>query len=111
MMPTNTTSLVGSIQNHVPAMPYHTPDTILDDPHLEDIGFFEWRNHPTEGKIRMMRLPNKWSCGTRKEWNPAPKLGQQSVELLREIGLSDAEIEAMVRSGATMDGRLKAHRG
>jgi len=94
----------------IPAMPYHTPDTILDDPHLEDIGFFEWRDHPTEGKIRMMRLPNKWSCGTRKEWNPAPKLGQQSVELLREIGLTDAEIEAMVQSGATMDGRLKAHR-
>ena len=90
----------------IPAMPYHTPDSVLDDPHLKDVGFFEWRQHPTEGKVRMMRLPNKWSCGTRKDWNPAPKLGQQSVEVLKEIGLDDGEIDAMVRSGATVDGRL-----
>lgn len=91
----------------IPAMPYHTPDTVLDDPHLNDVGFFEWREHPTEGKVRMMRLPNKWSCGTRKEWNPAPKLGQQSVEVLKEIGLSEKEIDAMISSGATSDGRLQ----
>jgi crotonobetainyl-CoA:carnitine CoA-transferase CaiB-like acyl-CoA transferase len=90
----------------IPAMPYHTPDTIFDDPHLKEVGFFEWRQHPTEGKVRMMRLPNKWSCGTRREWNPAPKLGQQSVDVLREIGLDDGQIEAMVASGATIDGRL-----
>jgi crotonobetainyl-CoA:carnitine CoA-transferase CaiB-like acyl-CoA transferase len=91
----------------IPAMPYHTPDSVLDDPHLKEVGFFEWREHPTEGKVRMMRLPNKWSCGTRTDWNPAPKLGQQSVEVLREIGLDDGEIEAMVLSGATSDGRLE----
>jgi crotonobetainyl-CoA:carnitine CoA-transferase CaiB-like acyl-CoA transferase len=90
----------------IPAMPYNTPDTIFDDPHLKEIGFFEWRDHPTEGRVRMMRLPNKWSCGTRKDWNPAPKLGQQSVEILKEIGLDDAVIAGMVESGATIDGRL-----
>ncbi|MGZ5174514.1 MAG: CaiB/BaiF CoA transferase family protein [Burkholderiales bacterium] len=91
----------------IPAMPYHTPDTIFDDPHLEEVGFFEWREHPTEGRVRMMRLPNKWSCGTRKDWNPAPKLGQQSVEILEEIGLDESEIARMVESGATIDGRLR----
>ena len=91
----------------IPVMPYHTPDSVLDDPHLKEVGFFEWREHPTEGRIRMMRLPNKWSCGTREDWNPAPKLGQQSVEVLKEIGLEDGEIDAMLRSGATTDGRLK----
>lgn len=91
----------------IPAMPYHTPDSVLDDPHLNEVGFFEWRQHPTEGKVRMMRLPNKWSCGTRRDWNPAPKLGQQSVEILKEIGLDNSEIDAMIHSGATTDGRLK----
>jgi crotonobetainyl-CoA:carnitine CoA-transferase CaiB-like acyl-CoA transferase len=90
----------------IPAMPYHTPDTIFDDPHLKEIEFFQWREHPTEGRVRMIRLPNKWSCGVRRDWNPAPKLGQQSVEVLKEIGVSDAEIEAMVKSGATIDGAL-----
>ena len=91
----------------VPAMPYHTLDTLLEDPHLTDVGFFEMKNHPTEGRTRSMRLPNKWSCGTRREWTPAPKLGQQSVEILRELGYSAADIEAMIADGVTLDGRLE----
>ncbi len=94
-------------RNDVPAMPYHTLDSLLEDPHLADIGFFELKDHPTEGKIRNMRLPNQWSCDTRREWNPAPKLGQHSVEILREVGYTDAEIEQLIASGATIDGRLK----
>jgi crotonobetainyl-CoA:carnitine CoA-transferase CaiB-like acyl-CoA transferase len=90
----------------VPAMPYHTLDTLLEDPHLKDAGFFELKDHPTEGRTRVMRPPNKWSSGVRREWNPAPKLGQQSVEILREIGCTDAEIDAMVASGVTLDGRI-----
>jgi crotonobetainyl-CoA:carnitine CoA-transferase CaiB-like acyl-CoA transferase len=90
----------------VPAMPYHTLDSLLEDPHLADVGYFETKEHPTEGKTRVMRLPNKWSTGTRREWNPAPKLGQQSVEILRELGYPDREIDAMVAAGVTLDGRL-----
>ncbi|HET7595588.1 MAG TPA: CoA transferase [Burkholderiales bacterium] len=90
----------------VPAMPYHTLDSLLEDPHLQEVGFFEMKQHPTEGRTRSMRLPNKWSCGTRREWTPAPKLGQQSVEVLREIGYSDAEIDALIAEGATLDGSL-----
>jgi crotonobetainyl-CoA:carnitine CoA-transferase CaiB-like acyl-CoA transferase len=91
----------------VPAMPYHTLDSVLEDPHLQEIGFFEMKQHPTEGRTRNMRLPNKWSCGLREGWSPAPKLGEQSVDILREAGLSDSEIEALVDAGATLDGRLK----
>lgn len=91
----------------VPAMPYHTLDSVLEDPHLQDIGFFEMKQHPTEGRTRNMRLPNKWSCGTREGWTPAPKLGEQSVEILREAGLPETEIQALLDAGATIDGRLK----
>ena len=91
----------------VPAMPYHTLDSLIEDPHLKDVGFFELKDHPTEGKTRSMRLPNKWSSGVRREWSPAPKLGQNSVEILREIGCSDADIEAMIANGVTVDGRLQ----
>jgi crotonobetainyl-CoA:carnitine CoA-transferase CaiB-like acyl-CoA transferase len=91
----------------VPAMPYHTLDSVLEDPHLKDVEFFEMREHPTEGRTRNMRLPNKWSCGTRRDWSPAPKLGQQSIEILRELGYEDAEIDALVASGVIVDGRIK----
>ena len=91
----------------VPAMPYHTLDSLMEDPHLRDVGFFEVRDHPTEGRTRSMRLPNKWSSGTRREWSPAPKLGQHSVEILKEAGYDDAAIDSMIATGATVDGRLK----
>lgn len=94
-------------RSDVPAMPYHTLDSLLEDPHLKDVGFFELKDHPTEGNTRSMRLPNKWSSGVRREWRPAPKLGQNSVEVLREIGCSEAAIEAMVANGVTVDGRLE----
>jgi len=90
----------------VPAMPYHTLESVLDDPHLADVAFFEMKDHPTEGRTRSMRLPNKWSCGARRDWSPAPKLGQQSVELLREVGYSEADIEKMIADGVTLDGRI-----
>jgi crotonobetainyl-CoA:carnitine CoA-transferase CaiB-like acyl-CoA transferase len=90
----------------VPAMAYNSLDSLLEDPHLNDVGFFELKDHPTEGKTRSMRLPNKWSTGVRREWIPAPKLGQHSVEILREAGYDAAAIEAMVASGTTLDGRI-----
>ena len=88
-------------KHDVPCMPYHTLDSLLEDPHLKEVGFFEMKSHPTEGKIRNFRLPNRWSSGARKEWNPAPKLGQHSAEILREAGYSAAEIEEMVKKGVT----------
>ena len=97
-------------RNDVPAMPYHTLDSLLDDPHLADAGFFQWIEHPTEGRVRQMRLPNKLSSGARSDFLPAPKVGQHSVEVLREVGYSDAEIDALIAAGATLDGRLEKAR-
>jgi crotonobetainyl-CoA:carnitine CoA-transferase CaiB-like acyl-CoA transferase len=94
----------------VPAMPYHTLDSLLEDPHLKEVGFFEMKEHPKEGRTRSMRLPNKWSSGTRRDWSPAPKLGQHSVEILREAGYDDAAIETLIAAGATVDGRLNNQR-
>jgi crotonobetainyl-CoA:carnitine CoA-transferase CaiB-like acyl-CoA transferase len=36
----------------------------------------------------------------------APKLGQHSVDVLRDAGLDEAEISALSTSGAIIDGRL-----
>jgi crotonobetainyl-CoA:carnitine CoA-transferase CaiB-like acyl-CoA transferase len=88
----------------VPAMPFQTLEQIMEDPHLKDIGFFETIEHPTEGKIINMKLPNKLSRGARKDFRHAPKIGQQSVEILCEAGFSDEDIAGLIQSGATVDG-------
>ncbi len=91
----------------IPAMPAHTLDSLMEDPHLADVGFFRKVAHPTEGTIIDMALPNEVSFGTRGEYTPAPKIGQHSVEILREAGYDEAAIAAMVQAGVTVDGRLK----
>jgi crotonobetainyl-CoA:carnitine CoA-transferase CaiB-like acyl-CoA transferase len=87
-------------------MPYHTLDSLMEDPHLREVGFFETVEHPTEGKIVNMSLPNKLSRGARSDFSPAPKIGQHSVAILRELGYGDEDIDAMVSKHVTVDGRL-----
>lgn len=90
----------------VPAMPYHTLESLMDDPHLADAGFFQTLEHPTEGTVRNMRLPNKTSFASRTPVRGAPKLGQHSVEVLRDAGLTEDAIQSLLAGGAVIDGRL-----
>jgi crotonobetainyl-CoA:carnitine CoA-transferase CaiB-like acyl-CoA transferase len=90
----------------VPAMPYHTLESLMADPHLTEAGFFQTVEHPTEGKIRNLRLPNKTSFNARREFMGAPKLGQHSVDVLGDAGLSGVEIDTLIACGAVIDGRL-----
>jgi crotonobetainyl-CoA:carnitine CoA-transferase CaiB-like acyl-CoA transferase len=90
----------------VPAMPYHTLDTLMDDPHLKEVRLFETVDHPTEGPIVNLTLPNKLSRGARRDFIPAPKLGQHSVEILQELGFTADAIDAMVAEKVTADGRI-----
>ena len=67
---------------------------------LRDVGFLVDREHPTEGTIRDIRQANHVSIGERADWLPAPLLGEQTEEILREAGFTEAEIEAMIAEGA-----------
>jgi crotonobetainyl-CoA:carnitine CoA-transferase CaiB-like acyl-CoA transferase len=90
----------------VPHMVPHTLETVLDDPHLADRGFFQFVEHPSEGRLRMMKEPSTWSETPPPEGTHAPRLGQHTREVLAEAGYSAAEIDAMVAARAAFtDGR------
>lgn len=91
----------------VPAMAYNTLEQLVEDPHLKDVGLLRNIEHPTEGTIYDIRPANTLSCGTRSDYLPAPKTGQQSVEILAELGYEQDAIAEMVRKGVTVDGSLK----
>jgi len=85
----------------IPATPLNTLDDLLADPHLHATGFFRREEHPTEGMLRTMSVPSQWSESQPDARLPAPRLGEHSIEVLREAGCSDSDIQAMIASGAT----------
>jgi crotonobetainyl-CoA:carnitine CoA-transferase CaiB-like acyl-CoA transferase len=85
----------------IPAMPLHTLDSLIHDPHLEAVGFFHHRRHPSEGDVLMMDAPSRWSATPPAFRSHAPLLGQHSVEVLAEAGYTEAEIERLLADGVT----------
>ena len=83
----------------VPAARYNSIDDLLTDPHLEDVGFFQPEDHPTEGRLRRTRLANTFSGGAREDETHAPRTGEHTRAVLAEAGYSEAEITALLASG------------
>jgi hypothetical protein len=86
-------------QQDIPAGPLHTLESLLEDEHLHQSGFFTEIDHPSEGRLRSMRLPMTWSVSTPDAPRPAPNLGEHGPEVLRELGFEESEIAALVAEG------------
>jgi crotonobetainyl-CoA:carnitine CoA-transferase CaiB-like acyl-CoA transferase len=86
----------------IPWMRMNSLDELIDDPHLGETHFFRRMQHPSEGVLRTTAIPTRFSCSVPAPAQPAPRLGQHSAEILREVGYSDAEIRSMAAQGATL---------
>jgi crotonobetainyl-CoA:carnitine CoA-transferase CaiB-like acyl-CoA transferase len=75
----------------IPATRLHTLESIFEDPHLRATGFFEEYEHPTEGTLLMARGPKNWSKTPPQVRRRQPRLGENGVEVLTEIGYSEEE--------------------
>ena len=92
--------LAGFEQFDIPAAPMNTLADVFADPHLAAIGYFGQVEHPTEGRLTSLKTPSEWS-GTPPEYrHHAPRLGEQTREILREAGYDDAAIDRMISAGA-----------
>jgi crotonobetainyl-CoA:carnitine CoA-transferase CaiB-like acyl-CoA transferase len=84
----------------IPVQRMNSLTDIVEDPHLEAIGYFRTVEHPTEGSIRTMAVPSEWSESAPGYRRHAPRLGEHTREVLREAGLADPEIDKLIASGA-----------
>ena len=84
----------------IPVQRMNSLADIVADPHLAAIGYFRDVEHPSEGRIKSMAVPSEWSESAPAYRRHAPRLGEHTREILAEAGFADAEIGAMIRSGA-----------
>lgn len=84
----------------VPALPMHSFESVLEDPHLREVGFFEEVDHPTEGRIRQMAVPTSFSRTPATPERLAPRQGADGAEVLSRMGFTADEITALAQSGA-----------
>ncbi len=87
----------------IPVTPMHTPTSLMDDPHLAEVGMFEWIDHPTEGRIRQMNVPGTWSDTPPSIRRHAPLLGENTREVLAEAGYDAAAIDRLLAKGAARE--------
>ncbi|MBQ0921542.1 CoA transferase [Hydrogenophaga aromaticivorans] len=84
----------------IPAARMYSFDDILADPHLAETGYIQQVTHPSEGEMLDVSIPTEWSHSVPEKRHHAPKLGENTVELLREFGYSDEHIRALLSEAA-----------
>ena len=91
----------------IPCAPMNDLDALIDDPHLASVKFFETKSHPTEGQIRYTGIPSRWNGSALKISRHAPRLGEHSLSVFRDAGISANEIDALLAGGTTIDGEVR----
>ena len=87
-------------KNDIPCMRYNSLEDLMIDPHLQEVGFIFEAEHPSEGMIKQLGLTNQFSGGVRTEFLPAPRLGENTLEVMQEFGFTTEEIETAVEQKA-----------
>ena len=85
----------------IPAQTVNAKEDLLDDEQLAATGFWQFADHPTEGRIRMTDPPVRYSKSPNSIRRLQPRLGEHSNEVLAEAGYSDEEIQAMFDNGVS----------
>ncbi len=83
----------------VPASPMLSLDGVVEDPHLDAVGFFSTLHDPSLGDLCMPGVPVLFD-GERPPVSMPPRLGQHNREVLTECGL---ESYALQNVGVALD--------
>jgi crotonobetainyl-CoA:carnitine CoA-transferase CaiB-like acyl-CoA transferase len=82
--------------NRIPAGPVYAPQQALDDPHVKAAQFFHHMDYPGMAKpAPVLQEPVKLSRTPLSIRRRAPKLGEHTDQILKELGYGDAAIEKL----------------
>lgn len=74
-------------QNDIPVAPVNELEDLQKDPHLMASEFFQKKKHPSEGNYWEMQPPVRFKGVDEKEITPARHIGEDTDDVLKELGL------------------------
>tara|TARA_B100001057_G_scaffold498578_1_gene606088 strand:+ start:1710 stop:2918 length:1209 start_codon:yes stop_codon:yes gene_type:complete len=84
----------------IPAGPMNSPEDLFECPHLKAVDMFPEIEHPTEGRIKHIKVPAAFSKTPGGLYHHSEKLGASTNAVLNELGFSDIEITELESLGA-----------
>jgi crotonobetainyl-CoA:carnitine CoA-transferase CaiB-like acyl-CoA transferase len=84
----------------VPAMPCHSLESLIEDPHLTDVELIAFATHPTEGQVRTLRPTILHDGATADAGQAAVPIGYDTQAVLEEFGLKPNAVEALLSDKA-----------
>ncbi len=84
-----------------------TVGDIVDEPHVQARAILEEAEYPSLGKIVSVKTPIYFSGKEAPFRRRAPRLGENTTEILKELEYSDEEIQALIGKGAALQAESK----
>ena len=83
----------------VPFAKINTIEEVIKDPQIKQNGAILEQSHPIAGKLQFPKHPVHFENKTLEVRLHAPKLGQHTSEILRELDFSEADVKELIKEG------------
>lgn len=86
----------------------HTHHDLFRNAQVEAVGALAWIDDPTLGRVPMARIAGQPLAESGARLSHSPGIGEHSREILGELGIAPATIDALVKEGALQCGGATA---
>jgi CoA:oxalate CoA-transferase len=79
----------------VPCAPILARSQVFDEPQMVDNEMIASQDHPSSGRVTMVNVPVRLSSTPGCVRSPAPELGENTEDVLKNLGYADEQIDSL----------------